>query len=125
MNDRLESTSDRLDLAADTSSIHTAQEAILQYARDLRALNVSTEQDFLSLKLRIIQDAVKGMTIWNCLRTAALLSRNGRYASHIPSHEVPRWARDGLSKTHGVTDEAKDDDFADNVQLLTDGEGSL
>jgi len=53
MNDRLESTSDRLDLAADTSSIHTAQEAILQYARDLRALNVSTEQDFLSLGLSL------------------------------------------------------------------------
>ncbi len=29
--------------------MHTAQKAILEHARDLRALNASTEQDFLSL----------------------------------------------------------------------------
>ena len=33
--------------------MHTAQKAILRYARDLRALNASTEQDFLSLGLSL------------------------------------------------------------------------
>ena len=76
MNYTPESARNSIDLAVDANSIHAAQKAVLEYARDLRALNASTEQDFLSLGLSLDKVSSVGQTISTLAASVVELVRN-------------------------------------------------
>lgn len=64
------------DTAADTGSVGDAQKAFLGYARDLRTLNASTEQDFLSLGLSLGKVSLEAQNISTLAASIVELVRN-------------------------------------------------
>ncbi len=64
------------DLAVDVNSIHTAQKAIVDYARELRALNAATEEDFLSLGLSLGKVSSEAQNISALAASVVELVRN-------------------------------------------------
>ncbi len=76
MNYTSDSARDSIDPAVAANSIHAAKNAVLEYARDLRALNSSTEQDFLSLGLSLDKVSSVGQTISTLAASVVELVRN-------------------------------------------------
>jgi methyl-accepting chemotaxis protein len=71
-----ENARNRIDPNVDTNSVHAAQKAILNYARELRGLNSATEQDFLSLGLSLGEVSTEARNVSTLAASVVDLVRN-------------------------------------------------